>query len=41
MAGHEVLHWDDWLIQGVEGEIYPCKPSIFEATYDLVEEDDE
>jgi len=24
----------DWIIQGVEGEIYPCKPDIFEATYD-------
>lgn len=26
----------DWLIQGVKGEIYPCKPEIFEATYDIV-----
>ena len=25
---------DDWIIQGVEGEIYPCKPSIFDKTYD-------
>lgn len=24
----------DWIIQGVKGEIYPCKPDIFEATYD-------
>lgn len=24
----------DWIIRGVEGEFYPCKPSIFEATYD-------
>lgn len=24
----------DWLILGVKGEIYPCKPDIFEATYD-------
>jgi hypothetical protein len=23
----------DWIIQGVKGEIYPCKPDIFEATY--------
>lgn len=23
----------DWIIQGVKGEIYPCKPEIFEATY--------
>lgn len=26
----------DWIIRGVQGEIYPCKPDIFEATYDLV-----
>lgn len=24
----------DWLIRGVKGEFYPCKPDIFEATYD-------
>ena len=27
----------DWMIQGVEGELYPCKPSIFEKTYELAE----
>lgn len=26
----------DWIIRGVKGEIYPCKPDIFEATYDAV-----
>jgi hypothetical protein len=24
----------DWLIKGVQGELYPCKPDIFEATYE-------
>ncbi len=24
----------DWIIRGVQGEHYPCKPDIFEATYD-------
>lgn len=24
----------DYVIQGVQGEFYPCKPDIFEATYD-------
>lgn len=24
----------DWIITGVKGELYPCKPDIFEATYD-------
>jgi len=28
----------DWIIKGVKGEFYPCKPDIFAATYDLVEE---
>ena len=27
----------DWIIRGVKGELYPCKPDIFEATYDKVE----
>jgi hypothetical protein len=26
----------DWIIKGVKGEFYPCKPDIFEATYDIV-----
>lgn len=26
----------DWIIQGVKGELYPCKPDIFAATYDPV-----
>lgn len=25
----------DWIITGVKGEKYPCKPDIFEQTYDL------
>lgn len=27
----------DWVIRGVQGEIYPCKPDIFAATYEVVE----
>lgn len=27
-----------WIIKGVEGEFYPCKPEIFDATYDKIEE---
>lgn len=26
----------DWIIQGVEGECYPCKHSIFQATYETI-----
>jgi len=25
---------DDWVIKGVKGELYPCKPDIFEITYE-------
>lgn len=27
----------DWIIQGVNGELYPCKPDIFFATYEVAE----
>lgn len=34
------MHADvgDWIIRGVKGEVYPCKPDIFDATYEPVEE---
>ena len=28
----------DWIIKGIKGEFYPCKPDIFEATYEPVED---
>ncbi len=27
----------DWIIKGIKGEFYPCKPDIFEATYELAD----
>ena len=27
----------DYIIKGVKGELYPCKPDIFEQTYEVVE----
>ena len=33
---HEVSE-GDFIIQGIKGEIYPCKPDIFEKTYDKVD----
>jgi len=27
---------NDWIIKGVKGEFYPCKPDIFEQTYEKV-----
>ena len=32
-GGHEVTP-GDWIITGVVGEMYPCKPDIFEQTYE-------
>ena len=29
----------DWIIRGVKGELYPCKPDIFAATYEPVKAD--
>jgi len=37
LEGQHLVSWRDWIIQGVEGELYSCKPSIFEATYEPVE----
>jgi hypothetical protein len=28
----------DWIIRGVKGEVYPCRPDIFDETYEAVEE---
>lgn len=28
----------DWIIKGVQGEFYPCKPDIFAQTYEEVQE---
>lgn len=36
LEGGHVVCPGDWIITGVEGEKYPCKPSVFEATYDPV-----
>ena len=27
----------DWIIRGVKGELYPCKPDVFDMTYKKVE----
>ena len=36
LEGEHIVSWDDWIIQGVTGELYPCKPDIFEQTYERV-----
>ncbi|KKK98314.1 hypothetical protein LCGC14_2643990 [marine sediment metagenome] len=38
-AGHNVCP-GDWIITGVKGERYPCKPDIFDATYEVINEEE-
>lgn len=39
LEGEHRVSVGDWVITGVKGERYPCKPDIFEMTYEPVEED--
>ena len=36
LEGDHTASENDWIIQGVAGEFYPCKPAIFHATYEKV-----
>lgn len=36
LEGHMSAQVGDWIIKGVKGELYPCKPDIFDATYEEV-----
>jgi len=33
LEGEKIASLGDWIIQGVNGEFYPCKPDIFAKTY--------
>jgi len=37
LEGEHSASMGDWIIKGVKGEFYPCKPDIFEMTYEKVE----
>lgn len=37
LEGTMTANVGDWIIRGVKGEFYPCKPDIFEATYEAAE----
>jgi hypothetical protein len=37
LEGQHEVSWNDWIIRGIKGELYPRKPDIFEATYEKVE----
>jgi hypothetical protein len=36
LEGHHIATENDFIIKGVNGEFYPCKPDIFEKTYEFV-----
>ncbi len=36
LEGQHIASVGDYIIKGVNGEFYPCKPDIFEKTYDKV-----
>jgi SLT domain-containing protein len=36
LEGGHVVSPGDWIIRGVKGELYPCKPDIFAATYEAL-----
>ena len=38
LEGTMIANVDDYIIKGVKGEFYPCKPYIFKQTYELVKE---
>lgn len=38
LEGGHIVCPGDWIITGVQGEQYPCKPDIFDATYEPVDE---
>lgn len=38
LEGEMKVNEDDYIIKGVNGEFYPCKPDIFEQTYEIVGE---
>ncbi len=37
LKGDLLARQGDYIIKGIKGEFYPCKPDIFEQTYELVE----
>jgi len=41
LEGNHTARIGDWIIRGVKGEYYPCKPDIFEQTYEFVGEPDD
>ena len=39
LEGKMLVSIGDYIIKGIQGELYPCKPDIFHATYELAEKE--
>ena len=39
LEGVMVANFGDYIIKGVKGEVYPCKPDIFDMTYEVAQDD--
>ena len=40
LEGWHIMCPNDWLIKGIKGEFYPCKSDIFDATYEVADEEE-
>lgn len=38
LEGFHIVNDGDYIIRGIKGELYPCKPDIFAATYEAVDD---
>ena len=38
LEGNHIAKVNDYIIRGIHGEYYPCKPDIFDKTYEIVNE---
>lgn len=38
LEGEHLANIGDYIIKGVQGEFYPCKPDIFEQTYEVIKD---
>lgn len=41
LEGKMICSKGDWIIKGINGEFYPCKPDVFEKTYEPVKDGDD
>ncbi len=39
LEGNHMVTPGDYIIKGIKGEFYPCKPDIFEKTYEVLEDE--